>query len=193
MLIFLNLSHLLRLYVNWNPETIAAVQKSMQLSAKEKGVITHINSNVAKPNKSLSFEEDMVFFDTVESVETCSLNKDRSFLSEVSLESNVCSPKKSSNMDSLPEQLLSPLVIKAVTAMGAQYSKTDRDFLGQLEVGNHDPSTSFEDAAVHPLPHSILKVTFQLSKLRIQFNKESRHRRLITCEMCQLSVRYGKL
>lgn len=155
--------------------------------------MSHIHMKVAMPRLSPFVEVDMEFFDTMESAETCSLNKDRCFLSESSMESSACSPHELNPVDLLPKQVLSPLVIKAITAMGTQYNTTDRDFLEQCGVDNGESNIAFEDVSMHVIPSSILKVTFQLSKLRIQFNKESRHRRLITAEMSELIVTKGKL
>eukprot|EP00978_Attheya_sp_CCMP212_P014019 scaffold35454_cov51-Attheya_sp.AAC.9 len=186
------------LYVEWNPESIAAIQKAVRLPRSElnpsanRDEDNHISKGNADDD-SVSLNE---FFDAVEDSESGVrevVTPDRSSgtndLSEVSSTSSAASDfdedfdnefyDAGTSISHLPTSLLfqrpsakdmTPMSITSGLA-GIPEDKKESKESSKIKV------QSFE-------------CTFQLSKLRVRLNKESRHRRLIIAEMDRTHLRY---
>ena len=184
------------LYSEWNPETIAAIQKAMRLSSEEKFFFNQLEKNdEMKRNdqspsrlsktRSISFDDSMLtFFDAVEDVyESQSSSASDYFLSEISScddeYEHASNSYQSHSMSSIHSSLaVSPLILNTIVATSLE------------EKSGSTMNCSIKNDSSNETQASMIKVTFQLSKLRINFNKESRYRRLITAEMSRTRVEY---
>ncbi len=183
------------LYVEWNPETLAAIQKSLRLSSAEKDFFAELersptpNSPLQFPQmspsfrKSYSVDDSVTFFDAVEDEYTSTFSDEDIFLSEASSndDESIENPH-----DFLPLPILSPIVVKAMKAISVRDAHIDNNIDLMLQKNDSNSSVaSHEDT-----PKTMLEVKFKLSKLRVRFNKESRLRRLIVAEMNETLIHY---
>jgi hypothetical protein len=164
------------LYVEWNPETIACIQKSLRLTREEKkffkdlkfdkGTITSTDQKNVQ-----SFDNNASFFDALEDNEEYQEQLPTK-VSTIGINEQFYSPVPTKDGSSY---LLSPIVISALKA-SPQRSVTYDD----------QDSVSRQNATRKRL----ISVSFCLSKLRVRFNKESRFRRLVTAEMSETEISY---
>jgi hypothetical protein len=198
------------LYVEWNPETIAAIHRAMMLPKATGGGDVHtpetdnsfrqsVTDTPPKtaPRDGSEEESDDEFYDAFET----EVDSDSSFMSSVQ-ESDVhliseISSRASSFADTtelLPQTSLG-LCSPVIPASPFSYISRNLPLHGRMNplissdttpvgraTGNDDitkTTRSFE-------------VTFNLSKLRVNFNKESRHRRLVMAEMDGTDVHYAR-
>jgi hypothetical protein len=186
------------LYVEWNPETIAAIQKALRLTVKEKAFfkeLGNLDRHTSPPHsperhtlhgfdigRTFSADESFAFFDAMEEES----DDEDIFLSDFSSdgESNFDSPVNLQK--SVPTLLLSPLVEKAMKAMSLRTLTFNEDLIGLMDSDSADSDCSDEEHRELPT----ISVTFELSRLRFRFNKESRLRRLIVAEMNETLIRY---
>ena len=192
---------LYELYVEWNPETFAAIQKSLRLSTAEKDFFAELERG-AEPNspmrssevapsfsmrKSYSIDDSVAFFDAVEEEYACTLSDEDIFLSEASSDEDG----SNDNLFNLPNQLsspiLSPIVVKAMRAISMRDSHLNDELDTLLQHSSVDKSV---DCPPSEIPKTMFAVKFQLSKLRVRFNKESRLRRLVVAEMNETLIQY---
>ncbi len=187
------------LFVEWNPETLAAMQKAMRMSLEGRHLLNNLTENAddfdfvdINPLDETYYQcdstddDDTVFFDANEledhppvklsSLETLSYSEDdRDHLGNLDF--------AKSNPNQYPySPILTPMVLEAVRALSTRKQR------GQHFWGESDDEKDPEE--ILPSPKSTIAVFFHLSKLRVRFNKESRFRRLITAEMSETSVRY---
>ena len=181
------------LYVEWNPETVAAISAALCLPADTR------SSNHGNPNQSISDDhdqldvsvrtEDEVFFDAEE--DTFFDAEPAAFENQDGLTrllSEISESERSSWSDFVPLAESD----RATPWLGFQ-SPMSRVALSSAVIGSPWPNKTDE---THDTPPSTIsrtkpfEVAFKLSKLRVNFNKEARHRRLMTAEMDGTSIRY---
>ena len=190
------------LYVEWNPETLAAIQKSLRLSLKEKDFFTELNENTdwhspdsppdaispysLKISKTQSVDESVAFFDAMEE-ERAAMSDEDVFLSEFSSDAERNEDDVYFYQDRVPSPILSPIVVKAMKASIRKSHLYDNlDLLLQQNCAKGAP----DDPPRRKLPSITFAAKFQLSKLRVRFNKETRLRRLVVAEMNETLIQY---
>lgn len=162
------------LYVEWNPETIACIQKSLRLSREERKFFRDLKFNtnpiVSSDEKKIErFEDEISFFDALEENEDSYQEQSPSTISKLEMSEQFYSPIPTSHNNSY---FLSPNAIRALRASPHQVSVCD----------DHDSSYQRSTRNKH------FSLTFCLSKLRVRFNKESRLRRLVIAEMNETHI-----
>lgn len=190
------------LFVEWNPETLASIHKALKLSSAEKdffasleqeGISTHQspprkyeNRPSQQKNLNQTFSDDSVaFFDAFEE----ELDEEDVFLSDYSSEDEkkYHSPIHLNIRQTLNQTILSPVVMKAMRVI----NERNVNFRDELIHLIHSESADCENDSpddIQELP--TVFISFELSKLRVRFNKETRLRRLLVAEMSQTSVRF---
>ena len=157
------------LYVEWNPETIAAIQKAMRMPQTTVTNDTHISVDFGIKDDEDSDE----FFDA------------------------ELAPSDDTFFDSLANPDRIDLVL--TSPLGKLTRESTKKLLhGTLLSFDDDSSASpksFESdettrEKVFSSPDKLFEVVFNLSRLRVNFNKEARHRRLFTAEMDQTYIQY---
>lgn len=184
------------LYVEWNPETIAAIHKGMMLPR----VVEEIESNetpvqyVSDPIPLVSGVEgkdsDDEFYDAVEATDTSIVEEDDN---EMQLISEI-----SSRVSSFSDQAeIAPLgrwnVGGTMNLSPFLYSGKAQSLLGSgispLSIRDHlERSGMHGDLTVNTT--TSFQVEFKLSALHVNFNKDSRRRRVLTAEMDDTDVLY---
>jgi len=179
------------LYVEWNPETIAALQKAMRLSAKENRYFEdclrehltalHLSEdvNLGYSYPSLYTDEAVdIFFDAYENlddIDTSSYLTDEFFatddISTVSTKSHTVPEYSRYSPDMLNSLLFATL------------QNGSNNLSGGIQEASSQSDRS-EDQDFSYVVH------FELRRLKINFNKESRLRRLVTADMNSTAVTY---
>lgn len=162
------------LYIEWNPETIACIQKSLRLSREERNYFRDLKFNTdpisfTEETKIQRFEDDISFFDALEENEDSYREQSPSTLSKFEMSEQFYSPIPTSRNNSY---FLSPNTISALSASPHQVSSCD----------DHDSSCQ------RSTRKRCFSISFCLSKLRVRFNKESRLRRLAIAEMNETHI-----
>jgi hypothetical protein len=193
------------LFVEWNPETLAAIHKAMRAAPVDESVYsTNLScENVDVGASDCESEDEFfdAFDDGVESFCSASeMNDDKCSLelSEIaSSGSSVCS-EDINNENYLPvsptHQLsaMSPTWITRSPNLRWPTSPLQPVLAQQLSpiryarANSEDEITGVDVNAYEPF-----ELVFELSTLRVAFNKESRHRRLVVAEMDSTSIRYA--
>jgi hypothetical protein len=176
------------LYIEWNPETFAAIQKAVRIPRRLEGEFSSEVGAVEAEESSENSCDD--FFDAMEDVffdAGSETNSGVHLISEVS-----------SAQNSFDSPLFSP-------ATGEDHQPWNRNALN-MSFSNSEPNspskftspllflhqakvTSEKEAPI-PRPYKPFEFIFKLSKLHVDFNKESRHRRILTAQMDGTTVRY---
>ena len=177
------------LFVEWNPETIAMISASLWAPKDEAHVEKYEGrgDDAQKSNFQHSHNDDE-FFDAEEDAfydaESVASGEDTSrLLSEISESerSSISDFNLISNVGSL-----SPWTgTKAPLPVFARSSLSGSPLIPWLR---RNPSETATQNQVKQLV-----VIFELSKIRVNFNKEARHRRLITAEMDGSKIHYSKM
>jgi hypothetical protein len=185
------------LYVEWNPETIAAVQKALRLSHIEQSFFKDLENRKSVAHfdilseremserivteNSLSADDSFSFFDAMEDESV----EEEMFLSEVSSDDENTAQSSITQFER-PNQILSPMIAKAMKAMSFRLLRLDEATEISLTVDSCAPPERH-----HEKTSSVsVMICFELSKLRVRFNKESRLRRLVVAEMTKTTVNY---
>jgi len=148
------------LYVEWNPETLAALHIAMNLPIEPRRDANNAGEKDGSSDSSDFFDaEEDAFYDALPE-EVFALPEFDFFIQQ----DNV--------VPSMLPDLLSTKVALIPTARKV------------VDTADEEPSTTHNDAKVP------FEVVFELSKLRVNFNKETRHRRLIIAEMDRTSILY---
>lgn len=189
------------LYVEFNPETLAAVQKALRLTPDEKRYFNELperplsqkfTSPIFVPDESEgifyhceSSDDSTAFFDTIEDLEEDDLSSSGASIVSVPLkcEHNVQHDNYSESIK--PGLFLTPMVLRAVEAI----STGKQNYENHLWLENEDDNETV-NVENEPQPQPTLSVHFELTKLRVRLNKESRLRRLVTVEMSETSVEF---
>ena len=165
------------LFVEWNAETIAAFNKA--ISFPEGG---HEGDDAKSQGSDVFFDAEEDDFYDAGSVLSDESSSDTSFdLSEI--HSRSASHTDLVEMSAMPQVFLgsggqSPRCKLSIVP----YSST-QPWLSTLTSPKKDSHQDF--------PVASFKMSFGLSKLRINFNKESRHRRIVSAEMDRTSVEFA--
>lgn len=186
------------LYIEWNPETLSAVCAVLYLSDDDYVDFSDGLVGSEKPiprsgrcqGQGAGDHEDE-FYDAVEEAffdaESDVYMGNRSpLLSEVS-ESDQSAAAEIESVDLSPK-----------FSWTTQQSSPPRAFLPSAVLGSPWTMQVRRPITAPPLPSTPLRVrpfeiVFMLSKLRVNFNRESRHRRLLTAEMDGTVVRRANL
>jgi len=155
------------LYVEWNPETVAAIQKAARIPLScttatcLEGVQT---SNILPDNEEDSDEffdaHEDVFFDTLAS--------------------------NSEHVD--PDLNLPLLKLSRTSRTSLLFSRGVALPFEAIEAADVD--TEIEIRQPRASSMKVFEIEFNLSKLRVNFNKEARHRRLFSTEMDRAHIHY---
>jgi hypothetical protein len=200
------------LFVEWNPETIAAIHKGMQLP-KSEDVIDH-DGGIRSEDVPLEvfevgqeIESDDEFFDAIEATavdghdsslsltltKTGEEEDETPMISEISSRVSSLSDvaervhETSTSLDEMPypsTPFLTPGKTLPVIGSGVNpllsSPTTYHDHFAQRQTGRNTPSVNTKS----------FEVTFKLSTLRVNFNKDSRRRRVLIAEMDGTEVFY---
>jgi hypothetical protein len=181
------------LYIEWNPETLAAIQKAIRTPA-ERDNAKYFDK---KPSPVSSVEDDIYssssedeFYDAVE---------------ELRAEGSICARSLSEISESSenPVLLESSLQLPNAGSFFGEGINSPGRFSFSSAPGS--PFTSglshFESATLLPIPLTDeneqrtdaqpMKLVFELSKLRVSFNKETRHRKLVVAQMDKTFISYA--
>jgi len=188
--------HFHELYVEWNPETIAAIQIALRLSRKEKLFFKEFDNmeRHSSPPRSpdrydsqrvgigrtFSVDESAAFFDAMEEQ-----SDDEDYFSEISSEDESKFGSPLNSWEGVPIPVFSPFVA-AIKVMSIQKLKFNEDLIDLMHSDSTKSDYSHEGHREIPT----IFVSFELSRLRFRFNKESRYRRLIVAEMNETMIRY---
>ena len=161
------------LYVEWNPETLAALQKAMKVPVQ-------LTSKERAPDTSDDDDDETAFFDAEEDnfydVESLSSDDDESLLISEIAESHV------SYFSDAAHEWDPRLAWEA----GLQNP------IGLMSPMNRGYLESPHRTTTRPVVlRKPFESIFNLSKLRVNFNKESRHRALISVEMDRTSIEFA--
>jgi hypothetical protein len=162
------------LYVEWNPDTIAALQKALRLPSTGAVTESYMLSNEVDVSAAASEDE---FFDAV-SEEFYDVDSDASLLNDIAVSSPLIELDKAYEDWTRPNARLEQASLASLTPM--------RDF-APCEVAFERSNNSVSSYAASTIRSEVI---FELSKLKVNFNKESRHRRLFIAEMDRTSVVY---
>lgn len=156
--------HFNELYVEWNPETLAALHVALNLPSRSLDV------------KSVGSEsESTAFFDVEEDEFVDALSLDNRFAFTANESTSPGPDIASGDVDGLPISRHS--LIMDADAM--------RRLFPWMDPGPESPPARVKLRDADPF-----LVGFELRKLRVNFNKESRHRRLLTAEMDNTQVHH---
>ena len=176
------------LYVEWNPETIAAVQEAMRTPTgtpiyEEKelsGLAPSDDDDDLHSDEEFfdaeEFEGDDVFFDTFLGTE-----KEVSALITPSHGLTFGSASPGTALEELP--LRNNGQLKEASFCGLTNSITKSN--ATMPLARTYMKVGSESSSRRPF-----QMEFNLSKLRVNFNKESRHRRLMVAEMDRTYIKY---
>lgn len=173
------------LYVEWNPESLAAIQRAIRIPKEEGGTALNQASNLAAEDE---------FFDALEEVSVDIEDYDESFrlVSEVASSSFETAEGGLDASGHSRRSSLSPSVFSLAKSFSGQTQSPSRraystlaslsprrlaypPFLG-TDTGNPPTTAPAVDG-------KSLQVVFELSRLRVSFNKESRHRKVMIAQM----------
>lgn len=201
------------LFVEWNPETIAAIHRAMQLPSGAFDMTTTLSLNECSSCDESEDECDIYhqvegsddeFFDALDCVNDLSHsslrhdNESRG-LSEISsfsrkAEEGQFLAARTDRVICIPFHS-SPILfqLSPTGPMRREFSPSFSNFLSPL-VGLtlDDMRKEGQEAIVGPVSQEwrCFEVSFDLSKLRVHFNKESRCRRLLVAEMDGTAVSF---
>lgn len=172
--------HFHELYVEWNPETLAAIQVALSLP--------QLLSNTITPNarSEASKDSDFAFFDAEED-EFFDTREDESFDSDGQRDNR---PLLFQNV---------PLALLELGDLVPRYVMPERSMhpviaLQMYHMHTTDESGKLVDDRSLRKPNQVVQLSFsvyvEVSKLRFHFNKEARHRRLFIAEMDKTSMEY---
>lgn len=164
--------HFHELFIEWNPETIAAIFHAIQ--GMPESSMPEDQESASDDDEFFEAEEDE--FQSVGSVASDDDGSDSHLISEIS--SHRSSYADLSEMHSLSTQFPPP-------SSKFFISPSQQNVLGGLSHLNK------ANSAADFVKTKRMEVEFELSKLRINFNKETRCRRVFTAEVDHTSVKYA--
>lgn len=171
------------LYIQWNPETLAAIQKALRLSPSQCTSLTR--QRAAEKESEASLAEDEHFFDAEEDEFFDAGSGIGSGMQSLSVAS---SSTTSIRIDSGGLQALdSPRLNFFLPPSNAPLSPIS-PFFSSLSPRQNEALMDMELQELQS--RKPFKVMFELSKLRVSFNKEARHRKLMTAQMEGTSFSY---
>ena len=191
------------LFVEWNPETIAAIHKAMKAPVEERKdspekSTESTNDRLSKCSSGDEFFD--AFEDDVESFCSASEMNDKSshLISEIaSSRSSLLSEDDLLYSPTRQLSTLSPVWVANSPNLRWPTSPLQPVLPHQLSpmrylvVNTEDKADATVDVTVDAVVHAPFELSFELSTLRVAFNKETRHRRLVIAEMDNTSVRYS--
>ena len=185
------------LFVEWNPETFATIQKAVRMPHQEKTL------------ESLFFKNTLgedVFFDAVEHASLATADDESVRLVSEVASSSFETADSEGNLDDSAHTRQSSfshsvLSLARSLSIGSALSPSRRAHLSVAPLSPHTSAyPQFADAldtesdlnTIHDQPITQgFELLFELSKLRVSFNKESRHRKVIIAQMDGTSVSYA--
>ena len=195
-----------QLFVEWNPETLAAIHKATRaVPVEEANDCTDILSEDEDEHISACDSNDEffdAFEDGLESFCSAAEMKEDNGSHQISeISSSQSSPLSGiGNVDdclvnspTAQTSALSPLWVAGSPSMLRMKPTLQTVLAQQLSPHEHvvahaedNPETSVEAPR-----HEPFELSFDLSTLQVAFNKETRHRRLVIAEMDSTSIRYA--
>ena len=206
------------LYVEWNPETIAAIHEALRTTTiVEYGSQTSDNSSISRASYSGMEESssDDEFFDAMEEEMSEPYHSERvRLLSEITTSADDLVGLENIWSGSSPcHEYHSPVITSPLSpTMGGSFigqghfalSPGSRSAfgVGQYQNSRAFDSGTFDGLQVPKLEQSDLMpsepklrrrdLIFKLSKLRVSFNRETRHRKLVVAQMDRTFISYSK-
>lgn len=181
------------LFVEWNPESIAAINKAIKVPKGQSAMKKSSFQDASFDQIIIDEDSDEEFYDAVEyesgSDQTSSLvavdsGDDFHLISELSSRASSFSERGDVVPARDPMIPTSPLYSRATMPFPNGMSTA---VVGVMSPSRKGVNNSYDAVNVDT---KAFQVTFDLSKLRVCLNKESRHRRLLTAEMDRTSVIY---
>jgi hypothetical protein len=201
------------LYVEWNPETIAAIHVAIRTpTTEEMNAQVSCSDILAPPLEEESSVEDEFFDALEEEFYDVSDSDSLRALSEISTSNDDLEALGNSLSNTSTQYVGSPIIVSSLSpTIGGgifdqgrfSFSPGSRSsFIGQFQSARMDESAYFEAAALSEcqidpdLPSKQMKprqieIVFELSKLRVSFNKEARHRKVIVAQMDGTFISYA--
>ena len=174
------------LFLEWNPETLAAIQKAIRVPPE---------AQLTWPLEAEELSEcsDEEFFDALEDV---FFDAGSETDSGVHLISEVSSSVGNSTDLDIAGQSASANVQSFWSSTGLSMSFSNGESGSPSKVTSplmylHNSRMIGTEEEASKLNTKPFEFNFVLSKLRVQFNKESRHRRVLTAQMDGTSVQYA--
>ncbi len=191
------------LYVEWNPETIAAIHKGMLLPKVYHNETADQSLSRDGADEVSRAESEDEFYDAIESADasdtTITSSKREDEESDVQVISEVSSRVSSvSDVTELAPQIGLNFGVTNPSSPFL-YSGEARPILGgssnlllsPLRLVGDDASAQKTDRACEAVTTTkSFEVTFKLTALRVNFNKDSRHRRVVTAGMEDTEILY---
>ena len=155
------------LYAEWNPETIAAIQKAVRMPPTTALDDVHTSSEFWGTE-----EEDLdEFFDAEEDV----------FFDSLAKNSDPTNSELTSPLVKLSRESATALLSSRGSSLSFDASSAASNSFEYDKANTSKVASSFEKTS---------EIVFNLSKLNVNFNKEARHRRLFTAEMDRTYIQY---
>eukprot|EP00536_Pseudo-nitzschia_multiseries_P004057 jgi/Psemu1/323294/estExt_fgenesh1_pg.C_650034 len=200
------------LYIEWNPDTLAAIHLAMRTTSIEEKDRKMSDPDIL--SESLSQEDESSiedeFFDALEEeIHGVSDIDSVRALSEISTSTDSLAALGTSWSDASPHhQIGSPICTSSFSpTFGGQLSDHGRISISPFRIGQFQSArmneSTFFDALAAPKPKTETdtvdnkkrsrqkEIIFKLSKLRVSFNKETRHRKVFVAQMDRTFVSYS--
>jgi hypothetical protein len=170
------------LYIEWNPETLAAIQKAIRMPEKVETYENEARDTTKLRCESDDFSDDK-FFDALE-------EEDEFFDAGSETDSIVHLISEISTSAADLTDLDTGASITSANQPLFSYSNGLKSFGPSISPFIHLPSPRKNESVQEPRPYKPFEFEFKLSKLRVSFNKETRHRRVLIAQMDGTSVKY---
>jgi hypothetical protein len=203
------------LFIEWNPETIAAIHKAIKMPIADESCILETSLSSLRSSghaEGTKVDSDEEFYDAFEDEQALSLAQENVDDNSTYLVSEI-----SSSSSSAPSErqgvVSSPLQNQMISSPMFSPSPTLTWRTPLQPLLNHRQLSPIRNPQLSPIRHPSLEfigdeaedewskqpsefepfeLTFGLSTLRVAFNKETRHRRLIVAEMDNTTVTFMK-
>jgi len=180
------------LYVEWNSETIANIQKAVRIPSQERAIETMLSRDTEVEEEFFDALED-VSFTPAEDDDSCKLVSEVASSSFETADSDVDwdvsghtrQSSFSHSMLSLPMTMSNGSVLSPPRGVYSSVAPLSPHSVSYPQVLNEAAREFHGEQNIEGF-----ELTFELSKLRVSFNKESRHRKLIIAQMDGTSVSY---
>jgi hypothetical protein len=179
------------LYVEWNPETIAVIQRAIAIPFETEAL--NIQAVTQKsPDGGDSCDSDDEFFDAMEELkEHGSERGSVRSLSEISTSSDQIAMESSTRRSSIGSGFVgdgrpSPGRLSFSSIPGSPFT-SGLSYFDTMALASLSNLESKENRSTT----QVIKIVFELSKLRVSFNKETRHRKLMIAQMDRTFVSYS--
>jgi hypothetical protein len=180
------------LYIEWNPETLAAIQKAMRMPLTDEfdtGEVDNVDDYVGNLELQESSDSEDEFYDAMDE-EFFDAGSETD--SEVHLISEVSSSVSNfADLEGAPPlpPFAAPSLLNSNALNLSLASSSPLKIISLMHLHSGSAIQNVESREA-PRPYKPFEFVFKLSKLRVSFNKETRHRKLMIAQMSGTSVGY---